>query len=54
MLTFIADNIANIAIALILAGIFALIIRKLVKDKKAGKACSSCSGCSHCESCDTK
>ena len=47
MFTWIADNLATIAICLFLAAIVTAIILKLVKDKKKGR--SSC-GC-NCESC---
>ena len=36
---------ANIAIALVLAGIFYLAIRKIIKDKKKGVSCGGCAGC---------
>ena len=49
MLEWIKLNIGTIAVALILAAAVALIIRKMVRDKKSGKSCSSC-GCS-CEGC---
>ena len=47
MLTWIADNLATIAICLFLAAIVIAIILKLVRDKKKGA--SSC-GC-NCASC---
>lgn len=53
MLTFLKANTGTIAVALILAVIVFLIIKKIVKDKKAGKGicggdCSKCHGnCSH-------
>jgi hypothetical protein len=37
----------TIILSLLLAGIVALIIRKLIKDRKNGKA-SCCGGCAHC------
>ena len=49
MLEWIKMNIGTIAVLLILLAAVALIIRKLVRDKKSGKPCSSC-GCS-CEGC---
>ncbi len=49
MLTWIAENIATIIISAIILTAVALIIAKMVRDKKNGKTCSSC-GCG-CEGC---
>lgn len=47
MLSFISSNISTISICIALAAIVALIVIKLVKDKKRGK--STCGGnCGHC------
>ena len=48
MFSFIADNIGTIVIGLLVAGIVAAIIVKLVRDKRKGK-CAGCScGCAGC------
>lgn len=46
---FIAQNIGTIIVGLILLAIVALIVRKLVRDKRSGKGGCGC-GCG-CESC---
>ena len=47
MFAWIIENIATIIVSLILIAIVALIVVKLVSDKKKGK--SSCGGnCAHC------
>ena len=47
MIDWLMDNIANIVALLILALILFFVIRKMVRDKKAGKTTCSC-GCSNC------
>ncbi len=47
MFSWIAENLATILVALVLAGIVAVIIVGMVRDKKKGK--SSCGG--HCAGC---
>lgn len=47
MLDWITSNIANIVVISILVLAVALVIRKLVRDKKAGKSSCGC-GCSNC------
>ena len=42
MLEFLRANLSTIIVALVLAVIVALTVRKMIKDKKAGKTCSSC------------
>ncbi len=56
MLDFLACNYGSIIVGAVLLGVIALIIRKIVKDKRAGKcscgSCSSCGGgCSACGRC---
>ena len=59
MLTWIFDNLINITLIAVIALITGLLIRSMIRDKKAGKhscgsncascgACSSCSGCNRC------
>ena len=47
MLEFIKDNVGTIVISLILIGIFALIIKSMIRDKKKGKISCGCN-CAHC------
>ncbi len=47
MLEFIKDNVGTIVISLILIGIFALIIKSMIRDKKKGKSSCGCN-CAHC------
>ena len=51
MITWIADNIANILITGVLIAIVAAIVTSMVKNKKKGISCSGCSGCSSASSC---
>lgn len=53
MFAWIADNIANIVISLILALIVGLTIRKMILDKKSGKSSCGCD-CGSCGVCCTK
>ncbi|MBE5759710.1 MAG: FeoB-associated Cys-rich membrane protein [Clostridiales bacterium] len=47
MLQFLSENLANIAVLLVLALGLTAIFRTMIKDKKSG--CSSCgNNCSHC------
>lgn len=39
-------NLPTFVILLILAMAVGAVVRKMIKDKKAGKGCSGCSGCS--------
>ena len=48
MFTFILDNMATIIVSLVLAGVAALIISKMVKNKKEGKSSCSCGSCGSC------
>lgn len=55
MLEFLRANLSTIIVALALAVIVALTVRKMIKDKKAGKTCSSCGGsCAGCSGCMPK
>ena len=47
MLSWIAANLANIVIVLVLLLIVAGIIAKLIRDKKKGRSSCGC-GCEHC------
>lgn len=42
-------NAGTFIVLLIVVGVVALVIRKIVNDKKSGKTCSSCGG--GCEGC---
>ena len=53
MLDWITENLSTIVVSLILLLVVAVIIRKLVRDKKKGKSSCGCN-CAHCamaESC---
>lgn len=42
-------NLPTVLLALALAGLVAAIVRKMIRDRRAGKgACSSCGSCSAC------
>lgn len=47
MFAWIAENIGTILVSAVLVAIVALIVRKLVKDKKKGKSSCGCN-CAHC------
>ena len=47
MLAFLTANLSTIIIAVIVIGILAAIIVKMIKDKKKGKSSCGC-GCSNC------
>ena len=54
MLTWLQTNIGSIVVVLVLLGVVALIVRRLILDKKAGKhicggSCGSCGG--GCQGC---
>ena len=53
MLSWFEANLGSILVALALAGVTALIVRGLIRDKKKGKhLCGSCAGCSgNCAGC---
>lgn len=44
MIEFLTANLATIVISIVLIAVVALIIRGMIRDKKAGKLCSGCSG----------
>ena len=53
MLTWLGANLINIVLVAVLAGLIALVIRGMIRDKKAGKSscggsCSSCGACGGC------
>lgn len=51
-MTFLINNMGTIITALILIIAVALVIRVMIRDKKAGKGCcGGCSGCAHFCSC---
>ena len=61
MLTWLSANLINIALVAVLVLIVGLLLRGMIRDKKAGKsscgcncascgACSGCSACAHCGS----
>ncbi len=53
MLVWLAANLINIMLVLIIAGIVVLLIRSMARDKKAGK--SSCGGnCASCGVCSMR
>jgi len=47
MIDWIVDNAANIIVIMIVAAVVLLVIRSMIKDKKAGKSSCGC-GCSNC------
>lgn len=53
MPVFLAENIGTMAVGRVLAAVVVLIIRSLIKDKKAGKSTcgGSCGGCALNGSC---
>lgn len=53
MLEWLAENLVNIVLIAVIAGVVALLIRGMLRDKKAGKHvcggnCACCGGCSAC------
>ncbi len=51
MLTFLMENIATIIITVVLVAVVALVVRGMIRDRKAGKCCGGCSGCSGSSGC---
>ena len=59
MLTWLLANLINIVLIAVIALITGLLIRSMIRDKKAGKSscggncasCGVCSGCSACSKC---
>ncbi len=48
-MAFLMANLSTIVISLILIGVVCLIIRTMIRDRKAGKGCGGCPG--GCHSC---
>ena len=53
MLTWFSVNLINIALIAVIAAITGLVIRSIVRDRRAGKSscggkCADCGGCSAC------
>ena len=56
MLSWLSDNLVNIALMAAIVLIVALLIRVMVRDRRAGKApcggnCASCGACHGCQGC---
>ena len=56
MLTWLSANLINIALVAVLTLIVTLLIRGMIRDRKAGKSscggsCASCGACGSCGSC---
>ncbi len=56
MLTWLSANLVNIVLVAVLALIVTLLIRGMIRDKKAGKSscggsCASCGACGACGKC---
>ncbi len=59
MLSWLAANLANIIIIAILVVVVTLVIRGMIRDRKAGKSscgcnCASCASCGSCGGCMPK
>jgi len=59
MLSWLAANLANIIIIAILVVVVTLVIRGMIRDRKAGKSscgcnCASCGACGSCGGCMPK
>ncbi len=44
-------NLPSVIIGLLVLGLFAAVVVKLIRDKKRGKGGCSCGDCSHCGAC---
>lgn len=56
MLTFLSENLGTILVGIIVAGIVAAIITKIIRDKRKGKSvvCDcGCGGCPNASNCHT-
>jgi len=53
MMTFLAANAATVLVGLAVLAAAALIVRGLLRDKRAGKSCCGghCAGCPSCPAC---
>ena len=58
MLAWLSANLINIALIFVIVLVVALLLRSMIRDKKAGKSscggnCADCGACSGCASCRT-
>lgn len=55
MLAWLAANLINIVLILVVAGVVGLILRGMIRDRRAGKAAcgGSCADCGACHGCGT-
>ena len=58
MLAWLSANLINIALILVIALVVGLLLRSMIRDKKAGKSscggnCADCGACGGCASCKT-
>ena len=56
MLAWLSANLINIALILVIALVVGLLLRSMIRDKKAGKSscggnCADCGACGGCGSC---
>ena len=51
MAGFLSDNIGNIIISLVILAVIVLIVRRLVRQKRAGRTVCGCSASGVCEHC---
>ena len=56
MLAWLSANLINVALVAVIALAAGLIVRGMIRDKKAGKSscgcnCASCGACSECSAC---
>ena len=56
MLTWLSANLINIVLIAVIVLITGMLIRSMIRDRKAGKPscggnCAGCSGCSACSNC---
>ena len=49
MITWLAENASTLAVSLVLLIVVALVVRKLVRDRRAGRTSCGC-GCANCPS----
>ena len=58
MLAWLSANLINIALVFVIVLVVALLLRSMIRDKKAGKSscggnCADCGACGGCASCKT-
>lgn len=53
MISFLAENIGTIIVGLVLLEIISIVIRTMIRDKKAGKSCNCGDACGNCPSSHT-